>query len=357
MKPTQRVLPSSLGYLLSMLLPLGTLAFLMTTPHHVYSIAPVVVLTLVMLRLDRTGPMGPMGPMDRAPPVAPSQLFAGLLAALAILHIVNVVLLVYRVGSGLSGVDLATSVLLVGTCSAYSAVIVAHELVHKRQPLARAVGRVLLWTSIYDHFYVEHLRGHHAKVGTAEDPTTARFAEPFWSYARRSIVGQFASAWKLGRTPVALGLAGEALSLLAILSVFGTLALVAFFLQAVWASLLVTAVNYFDHYGLERSQRKVSERDAWDCDSALSQFSLLGLSRHADHHLRASRPFQELRATDQSPKLPHGYLRMALLVLFHSRHAQRLMTAELARKRLGPFGSASTAPGRPGGYQDPAVIP
>src|SRR6185436_15417349 len=100
---------------------------------------------------------------------------------------------------------------------------------------------------------------------------------------------------------------------------------------------LVAAVNYFDHWGLERTQKKVREVDAWDCDSTWTHYSLLALSHHPDHHVRASRPFHELRATAGSPRLPHGYLRMALLVVFRNGLAQRLMTAELQRKRLGPF--------------------
>ena len=66
------------------------------------------------------------------------------------------------------------------------------------------------------------------------------------------------------------------------------------------------------------------------------------LGDESGNRLSASRPFQQLQSTDGSPKLPHGYLRMALLVLFWNREAQRLMTAELSRKRLGPFRPSAT---------------
>jgi alkane 1-monooxygenase len=287
-----------------------------------------------MIRLDRTGPM------QEAPSPSRSLLPHVLLAALAVLPLAGVVLLAYRVRGGLPVFDLVASVLLVGTCSAYSAVSVAHELIHRRWRGARLGGRILLWSALYDHFYIEHLRGHHRMVGTAEDPTTARFGESFWGYARRSSVGQLVSAWRLGPAQVAAGLLAEVAILVAVLASFGAAALAAFLAQAIWASLLVAAVNYFDHWGLQRTQKKVREVDAWDCDSVLTHYSLLALSHHPDHHVRASRPFHELRATADSPRLPHGYLRMALLVVFRNAEAQRLMTAELLRKRLGPYSLA-----------------
>lgn len=320
-----------LMYLSTLVLPLTALGFLASAPHPWYGVIPVVTGAIGMIWLDRTSPM------QEAPP--PSRSFAPhvLLAVLAVLPLAGVVLLGYRVRGGLPVHDLIASVLLVGTTSAYSAVSVAHELVHSRSRGARLAGRVLLFTSLYDHFYIEHLRGHHRLVGTAEDPTTARFGESFWAYARRSTVGQLVSAWRLGPAQVAAGLAAEAAGLVAIGVLFGGAALAAFLAQALWASLLVAAVNYFDHWGLQRTQKKVREVDAWDCDSALTHYSLLALSHHPDHHVRASRPFHELRATAGSPRLPHGYLRMALLVVFRNALAQRLMTAELARKGLGPF--------------------
>jgi hypothetical protein len=40
---------------------------------------------------------------------------------------------------------------------------------------------------------------------------------------------------------------------------------------------------------------------------------------------------------EESPKLPHGYYAMVALAQLRNRRFQELMTAELRRKKLGPF--------------------
>jgi alkane 1-monooxygenase len=50
----------------------------------------------------------------------------------------------------------------------------AHELGHKKETLERWLARVVLAPSFYGHFYIEHNRGHHVRVSTPEDPTSAR---------------------------------------------------------------------------------------------------------------------------------------------------------------------------------------
>ena len=47
--------------------------------------------------------------------------------------------------------------------------VTGHELIHRRSPAQRWLGRVLLASVLYEHFYTEHLRGHHVRVGTAAD--------------------------------------------------------------------------------------------------------------------------------------------------------------------------------------------
>ena len=50
---------------------------------------------------------------------------------------------------------------------------------------------------LYEHFFTEHVRGHHARVGTPEDPATARFGERYNQFFRRTVPAQFRSAWRL----------------------------------------------------------------------------------------------------------------------------------------------------------------
>ncbi len=87
--------------------------------------------------------------------------------------------------------------LLVGINSGYSAIVVAHELIHRPSRRLQRLGRALLCTVLYEHFYTEHVRGHHARVGTPEDPATARFGETFHHFFARTVPAQFRSAWRL----------------------------------------------------------------------------------------------------------------------------------------------------------------
>lgn len=50
---------------------------------------------------------------------------------------------------------------------------------------------------LYEHFYTEHPRGHHRRVGTEEEPAAARFGETFHQFWLRTVPGQFRSAWRL----------------------------------------------------------------------------------------------------------------------------------------------------------------
>ena len=120
-------------------------------------------------------------------------------------------------------------------------------------------------------------------------------------------------------------------------AVFGAAALTVFVLQAFVAVAALEAVNYFEHWGLRRSARKVQLTDSWDSDSAFTFYTLVGLSRHADHHAYAARPYQQLRHWDESPKLPCGYFGMVMLIWARNDVVRHLLRQELERRRLGPF--------------------
>jgi len=207
---------------------------------------------------------------------------------------------------------------------------------------------------LYEHFSVEHVRGHHVRVGTLEDPATARFGESFARFYIRTVPAQFKSAWRLEQkrlgdeqmklfdrrtlgNRVLHGLLVEWGAAFAVLAYLGAAPFVVLVLQAWWATRALEVVNYFEHWGLTRSRRKVMPSDSWDTHSRFTYYALTGLSRHADHHAFASRPFQQLRTWQESPKLPYGYLGMFPLVLAQNTKFRALMSAELKRRKLGPF--------------------
>src|SRR5262249_30878539 len=120
-------------------------------------------------------------------------------------------------------------------------------------------------------------------------------------------------------------------------------ALVAYLAQAVIAIELLECVNFFEHWGLTRDARRVQPIDSWDTASWFTLYTLVGLSRHADHHAYSNRPYQQLRHFEESPKLPRAYFGMGVLALFRPKLYASLMTAELEQRKLGPFAEPAAA--------------
>ncbi|MBW2274381.1 MAG: fatty acid desaturase [Deltaproteobacteria bacterium] len=83
-------------------------------------------------------------------------------------------------------VDTVMIFIVVGSRSGFF-IITAHELIHRSRPWEQRLGRLLLCTVLYEHFYTEHLRGHHVRVATPDDPATAHFGEEYESFFRRTL--------------------------------------------------------------------------------------------------------------------------------------------------------------------------
>ena len=84
----------------------------------------------------------------------------------------------------LVGITLTT-----GTVTGGLGITVAHELGHKTGKLDRWLSRTLLLFVCYMHFYIEHNRGHHARVGTPDDAASARYGEMFYRFVPRDVEG------------------------------------------------------------------------------------------------------------------------------------------------------------------------
>ncbi len=346
-----RVLALWSHHLLSLYFPLVATGFLLTGPHRWWVALLFIVPLDLAYRIDRSG----RRELSQPPEALPAWPFDALVYLLAGVQLVNIVLLarMYASVSFLSA-DLLMAFVVVGSSSGFS-IITAHELIHRRKRWEQQLGRLLLCTVLYEHFYTEHLRGHHARVGTPEDPATARFGETFHQFYRRTVPAQFKSAWRLEtkrlgdpemplfdrrmlRHRILHGLLVGWGMAAAILVFAGPVGFTAFVLQAFAATRLLEVVNYFEHWGLARpARRRVRPTDSWDTHSWFTYYSLVGLSRHADHHAYAARPYQQLRVWDEPPVLPGGYIATIAMVLLNNRRFRELATAELRRKAMGPF--------------------
>jgi alkane 1-monooxygenase len=344
-------------HLLCFVLPVTSDEFLATGPHAGWTSLPWFLVLVGSVLLDMRS-----GPERRQPDATmPGWPFDGILYALVAMQLLILALMVHRVSvDGFWHPQTFVMLALVGVNSGYSAIVVAHELIHRPEAHLHSLGRLLLGSVLYDHFSTEHIRGHHMRVATGDDPATANFGETAFAFLKRTVPAQFRSAWRLeskrlGDERMALldrrmlrhrvlhGLVAEWAVALTVLALFGVGAFAMWVLQAIVAIRLLEAVNYFEHWGLRRAGRKVTPRDSWDTDSRFTLYTLVGLSRHADHHAYASRPYQQLRYFDESPKLPYGYFGTVVLLIVANARFQQLMTAELERCRLGPFAPADAA--------------
>lgn len=349
-----------LRHLTAFFIPTVTLLFLVTGPHPWYLAALFMFPLMCAHQIDCSARRERRIRRD-ALPAWPFDLLVYALAGLQFWIVAEMVLL-FSV-QGIFSIDMLMVFLIVGGSAGFS-IITAHELIHRTNRAEQWLGRLLLATVLYEHFYTEHLRGHHLRVGTRDDPATARFGESFSAFWWRSVPAQFRSAWKLEATRlgdadmpltdrrmlgnrVLHGLILEWSAALAVLAFFGLAAFAAYLLQAFVAVRLLEAVNYFEHWGLQRRSRRVQPVDSWDTHSWFTYYSLIGLSRHADHHAWPARPYQQLRVLDEAPLLPYGYIGMVDFVIERNDEFQELASQELARRRLGPFALKESA--------DPAV--
>ncbi len=359
--PTQAALPPSrltwpaiswifVRHLSSLLIPVSSLVFLLTGPH-VWYVAPLFMLPpLFAFLFDTKATIERRQPVETTP-AWPFDLLVYLLAALQLWIVYELAVLFSH--QGFFSLDMVMVATVVGSSSGFS-IITAHELIHRRNKAEQTLGRVLLASVLQEHFYTEHLRGHHVKVGTPEDPATARFGENYEDFYRRTVPAQFKSAWRLEckrlgdeemglldprqlRNRVVHGLVLGWGAGLAIFAAFGFASFFAFVLQAFMASRLLESVNYFEHWGLERTRRRVQPEDSWDTHAWFTYYGLTGLSRHADHHAEPARPYQQLRVFDEAPILPTGYLGMTDMVMGRNLEFQKHAVRELMDRELGPF--------------------
>lgn len=222
--------------------------------------------------------------------------------------------------------------LIVGT----SGINVAHELGHRSKRSEKILAKTLLLSALYLHFYIEHNRGHHKQVSTDADPASARFGENIYAFWWRSVTGSWMNAWKLEAARLKKQGLGwfswrnEMLRfqvfqlgyLLTVVLCYSWWVLAAAIAVAVFGFLLLECVNYIEHYGLRRRTlpnghpEPVQPWHSWNSDHELGRIFLYELTRHSDHHFKASRKYQILRHFDESPQLPFGYPASIILALF-----------------------------------------
>lgn len=238
-----------------------------------------------------------------------------------------------QINENTSGLEWVGNLSAMGIMCGVFGINVAHELGHSPKLFDRLVARVLLSTSLYMHFYVEHNKGHHKWIGTIQDPATARKNESIYRFWVRVIRGSYISAWRISMSECKRKnksvLWNETLlytlfQLAICLAIFmwNPSALLVFLISALLGAILLESVNYIEHYGLTRKSvndnryEQVAPEHSWNSDHILGRAVLFELSRHSDHHANPERSYQDLRSLETSKQLPFGYPAMIVLALF-----------------------------------------
>jgi alkane 1-monooxygenase len=231
--------------------------------------------------------------------------------------------------------DITGRVWVMGLLCGTFGINAGHELGHRANVFEQTLANLLLLTSLYMHFYIEHNKGHHKKVATPEDPSSARYGEWVYTFYFRSIVFSYFSAWTIANNEVrkkgraVISIYNEMIQFTAIqiafvaliFFVFGWFTTIYFLVAAGIGILLLETVNYIEHYGLQRKllnenkYERAMPAHSWNSDHVIGRLMLFELSRHSDHHYLASRKYQVLRHHDDSPQMPTGYPGMMILSL------------------------------------------
>ncbi|MEQ1746453.1 MAG: alkane 1-monooxygenase [Saprospiraceae bacterium] len=232
--------------------------------------------------------------------------------------------------SELLGLTLGTGI-VVGSVG----INVAHELGHRVSGYEQAISKWMLLPALYQHFFIEHNRGHHKNVATDLDPASARKGEWLFAFWPRSMAGGWLGAWRLERERLEKNSqplwgthnemvrfqAWQTAWLAGIMFILGWKALAGAVAIALVGVLLLETINYVEHYGLRRKMlpsgrpEPVAPTHSWNSDHEMGRIFLYELTRHSDHHYKATRKFQILRHLDDSPQLPFGYPTSVLLAL------------------------------------------
>ncbi len=235
----------------------------------------------------------------------------------------------------LSWVEVIGYIFSMGVLNGVFGINVAHELGHRVKSYEKIMAKLLLLSTLYMHFYIEHNRGHHKNVSTPNDPASSKRNESLYAFWFRSIIFSYLSAWKLeiqrlkNKNLPFWSFHNEMIRfhvfqlffVLLIYLLTNAFVTFCFIASSIIGWLLLETVNYIEHYGLARKEIKpgiyerVMPHHSWNSNHILGRIFLFELSRHSDHHYKASRKYQILQHHQQAPQMPTGYPGMMLLSL------------------------------------------
>ncbi|MGH1464685.1 MAG: alkane 1-monooxygenase [Cognatishimia sp.] len=213
----------------------------------------------------------------------------------------------------------------------------SHELMHQKPKWERTLGDLLLSMVLYSHFRSEHLLVHHRYVATPKDPVTARYNEGFHRFFPRVLQQCWISAFRAEKAMLErknlpwthlsnpfFRYWALQLGMVMLAFVIGGWAGVGLFVWQAWIAVWqLELVNYVEHYGLTREHlgdgkyEHTKPHHSWNAAHKASNWLLINLQRHSDHHYKPDRRFPLLQNydADAAPQLPYGYPIMTMAAM------------------------------------------
>ena len=215
--------------------------------------------------------------------------------------------------------------------SAHNTVANSHELMHQPSRMSFFLAQFLAAFSFRPSSVIDHVYGHHRRIGLQEDNATARPGENCWRFLLRTMVGTEVFSYRFEKERLARrghpvwhwqnrhlqGLACIPVLCAAALLAGGVTGFVAFVASALLGSAIVEAGNYIAHYGLVRVPgTRFAERHSWNNLNTLSTSLLLNLPRHSDHHMNPETDYWELKKPSAGPQHRFGFMVMTFFAFF-----------------------------------------
>jgi alkane 1-monooxygenase len=326
-----RALPHAIGFTLPPIIVLSA------EWGGLWTFLPPVIIYVIIPAMDALVGLNPENPRaGEEPALSANPAFRAITWLWVPVQLALVVWGLEQVASGrMTALEVAGITLSIGLTAGAIGMTFAHELVHRPSRLERLLGDLLLLSATYPHFAIEHVHGHHRHVGTPRDPATARYGESLYAFLPRTVLGSVASAWRIevrrlgkhGHPPGAWTnrmlryAAAQSIIYLCVWLRYGAGGVLFFAAQSIVAIALIETINYIEHYGLVRREvapgqyERVMPWHSWDSSHRVSNWILINLARHADHHMAASKRYQVLHTLGGAPQLPTGYGAMFVLAL------------------------------------------
>jgi alkane 1-monooxygenase len=278
---------------------------------------------------------------------------------LAVAHLVLLVLVLDALTSG--RLSTGQSIILILALASFMGQVShpnAHELIHRKDRIARGLGALVYGVTGFGHHVSAHRLVHHRHVGTIDDPNTPLPGEGFWAYLPRAWTGSFVAGLaseadrltRKGRRAHILNTPYAAWIGLAVGAMFGAIwiggfwgAVVLLFLWVMFGVQILIS-DYIQHYGLARlalpngRREAVAPHHSWNAPRGFSSYLMMNAPSHSEHHMHPDRPYDRLDTRADVPMLPHALPVMAVIAMLPrvwrrmmDRRAQKVMDAARAR--------------------------